>query len=225
MKVENLKKYYGQAQVSLIGLNKQIADSFDSVGAKLAKIGVPANVVSIVGFVIGLLAINFISLQMYAIGLLFILLNRLCDGLDGAIARKAGVTDFGVFLDAVLDYVFYAGVIFAFALADSQQNAVAAAFLLFAFASSACAMLAYAIIAYKNNGKQDFLNNSPFYLCGVAQGSETLVALFLMCMIPGWFMPLAIVFGVLGLVKTLMVAAAAYYNFVIETQKSKKMDK
>lgn len=110
MKAEDLKKYYEQARVSAVRLNKQMTNSFNSFGAKLAKAGIPANAVSIAGFVIGLLAINFISLQMYATGLLFILINRLCDGLDGAIARKTKITDYGVFLDAVLDYVFYAGV-------------------------------------------------------------------------------------------------------------------
>ena len=225
MKAEDLKKYYEQARVSAVRLNKQMTNSFNSFGAKLAKAGIPANAVSIAGFVIGLLAINFISLQMYATGLLFILINRLCDGLDGAIARKTKITDYGVFLDAVLDYVFYAGVIFAFALANPLQNAVAASFFLCAFTSSACPMLAYAVIAYKNSQNRELLNNSPFYLGGVAQGSETLIALVLMCVLPGWFMQLAIVFGVLGLVKALTIVVAAYYNFVIAARKTGKTDK
>ena len=79
-----------------------------------------------------------------------IVLNRLFDAVDGEIARHSKVTEFGVFLDAALDYIFYTGVIFGFALANPWQNAVAASFLLFAFAASACAMLAYAVVAYKD---------------------------------------------------------------------------
>lgn len=77
------------------------------------------------------------------------MLNRFCDGLDGAIARSTKVTDFGVFLDATLDYIFYGGVIFAFALADPAENGLAAACMLFGFAAAGCAMLAYSVVAYK----------------------------------------------------------------------------
>ena len=119
-------------------------------------------------------------------------------------------------MDATLDYTFYAGIIFGFALAYPAQNAVAASFLLFGFTASACAMLAYAVVAYRNNhSKKVDLEQSPFYLGGVAQGFETLTALVILCIVPGWFMPIAIILGCWCLVKALMVVTAAYYNFVI----------
>lgn len=189
---------------------------FDVIGKKLAKSGISANLITVTGFIIGVFAINFLSLEMYGYALACILLNRAFDALDGAIARHSKVTDFGVFLDATLDYIFYAGVIFGFALANPEQNAIAACFLMFAFTSSACAMLAYAVIAYKNNANEKLeLNQSPFYLGGIAQGFETFIALIILCIIPVWFMPIAIILGALSLVKTLSVIAAAYYNFVI----------
>ncbi len=99
-------------------------------GTYLGQIGISANAVSWSGFVIGVFAVNFIAMEMYGWALLAILLNRFCDGLDGAIARSTKVTDFGVFLDATLDYIFYGGVIFAFALADPAENGLAAACML-----------------------------------------------------------------------------------------------
>ena len=189
----------------------------------LAKIGVSANVVSVFGFAIGLFAINFLAMEMYGYALFCILINRAFDALDGAIARHSEVTDFGIFLDAALDYIFYAGVIFGFALANPADNAVAAGFLLFAFTSASCALLAYAVVAYKNNSQEKLnLRQSPFYLGGVAQGFETFVALIILCIIPVWFMPIAIILGVLSLVKALSVIAAAYYNFVIAVKAKKK---
>ena len=107
-------------------------------------------------------------------------------------------------------------VIFGFALAHPAQNAVAAIFLLFGFTSAAAALLSYAVIAYKNNApKLPEVSQSPFYLGGVAQGSETLVALIVLCLIPGLFMPIAIILGCLSFVKALSVIVTAYYNFVI----------
>ena len=222
--LEKVKVYSDQTMSNVSKLSASMRKYMDILASKLAKLGVPANVVSILGFFIGLLAINFISMQVYVWGLVLILVNRLFDGLDGAIARKTKITDYGVFLDAVLDYVFYAGVIFAFALANPTQNAVAAAFLLFAFMSSACALLAYGVVAHKSNQSYELLNNSPFYLGGFAQGFETLLALVLMCILPGWFLQIAIIFGVLGFVKALSIVIAAYYNFVIATKKSGKSD-
>ena len=75
-------------------------------------------------------------------------------------------------------------------------------------------------MAHKSNQNYELLNNSPFYLGGVAQGFETLLALVLMCILPWWFMQIAIIFGVLGFVKALTIVVAAYYNFVIASKKS-----
>ena len=192
---------------------------FNVAGTKLGKIGIKANAVSWVGFGIGLFAVNFLAMEMYGWALVAILLNRFCDGLDGAIARATKVTTFGVFLDATLDYIFYGAVIWGFALGNSD-NAGAASFLMFGFTAAACAMLAYSVVAYKINSKQELnLDNSPFYLGGIAQGSETLVVLILLCLMPKWFVPLAIILGVLSLIKAFSVIVAAYYNFVIMAKK------
>lgn len=224
LKIKEMSKKIAEVSKTLY---YKVYKAFDATGKKLAKMGVSANLISILGFIIGIFAINFLSLEMYGYALLCILLNRVFDAVDGAIARHSEITDFGVFLDAALDYIFYAGVIFGFALANPEQNAIAACFLMFAFASAACAMLAYAVIAYKNNSNEKLeLNQSPFYLGGFAQGFETFIALIILCIIPVWFMPIAIILGALSLVKTLSVVAAAYYNFVIAVRgkKSKRND-
>lgn len=190
-------------------------------GHKLAKIGVSANMVSISGFVIGMLAINFLAMNMYFWALLCILANRIGDALDGAVAKVKGKTAFGVFLDACLDYIFYAGIILGFALADAG-NATAAAFLLFGFTASACAMLAYSTIAYGQKSNADeALSESPFYLGGLAQGAETITVLVILCLIPGWFVPAAGILGCWCLAKTLLVISTAYYNFVIAAKGKK----
>ena len=84
-----------------------------------------------------------------ALALALLLVNRLADGLDGAVARQTRLTDLGGFLDIVLDFIVYAGMVFAFALADPAANALAAAFLLFAFMGTGSSFLAFAIMAAK----------------------------------------------------------------------------
>lgn len=220
-----IKEYLHKGADLCTKLYQRLYKIFDLLGKKLYEMGISANAVTITGFVIGLLAINFLSLEKYNWALLCIILNRIFDALDGAIAKHAQPTDFGIFLDAALDYMFYAGVIFGFALARPEANAIPAVFLLFAFASAACALLAYAVIAYKNNVHEKLpLNQSPFYLGGFAQGSETLIALIVMCILPGLFLPIAIIMGILSFVKALSVIVTAYYSFVIAV-KHKKVNK
>ena len=191
-------------------------------GKELAKNGVSANMISIFGFVVGMMAINFLAMNMYFEALVCIIVNRCCDIMDGAVARNEGVSKFGTFLDTCLDFVFYGGVIFGFALADPYENAVAASFWLFGFAASVIALLAYGVVSNMTNLKKDIaLDGVPFYLGGVAQGVETLVAIVLLCLMPFAFLPVALALGCWCLMKTLIVVSSAYYKLVI-LQKSKK---
>ncbi len=218
-----IKRGFSYMNKSVNALYKKMHKSIEWAGKFLAKQGISANWVSIAGFAVGLLAINFLAMNMYAYALLCILVNRLFDSLDGEIARRSKITDFGIFLDASLDYVFYAGAIFGFALANPMQNAVAASFLLFGFTASACAMLAYAVIAYKNKvSSKVVLDKSPMYFGGFVQGFETFVAIVVMCLLPGWFMEIAIFLGTLCLIKAFGIMATAYYNFVIAAKNNSK---
>lgn len=205
----------------------KISDYFQIAIQKFAKIfaksGISANMITLVGFMVGLLAINFLAIENYGYALICILINRFCDILDGAVAKLNKPTNFGLFFDAALDYIFYAGVIFGFALANSEQNAIAATFLLFAFVSSACVLLAYGIIA--DHQKSDVhmqLNESPFYLGGIAQGFETFATLVILCIVPRLFMPLAVILGIFCFIKAVSVIISAYYVFVIAEKKSSK---
>ena len=216
--INNLISQYNSSDFCLRSkcVRQKCQSLVDFYGKKAAQKGISANMVSILGFSVGMLAINFLAMNMFFWALLCILLNRLFDALDGATAKNKNISDFGVFLDATLDYIFYAGVIFGFALANPMENAVAASFLLFGFSASASAMLAYAVIAYKNSkSKEPDLEQSPFYLGGMAQGFETLTALVVLCIVPIWFLPIAIVLGCWCLVKALMIISAAYFSFVI----------
>lgn len=185
-------------------------------GKWAAKQNISATSVSIFGFVIGMMAINFLAMNMYFEALLCILVNRFCDVLDGAVARNQGESEFGKFIDTALDFIFYGGVIFGFALAD-ENNAQAACFLLFAFMASATTMLTYGIIDQKSADTKA----SPFYLGGLAQGCETLTAFVILCIMPFAFLPIAILLGCWCLLKALIIISRAYYKLNI-VRKSKK---
>mgnify|MGYP002713043617 CR=1 FL=1 len=173
------------------------------LGARLSKAGVTANMVTVAGFFIGLLSVPALALGHPLIALIAIGLNRLSDGLDGAVARHSHPTDAGGYLDIVFDFIFYSAVPFGFALMAPQENALAAAFLIFSFVGTGCSFLAYAIIAAKRGLSTEIRGRKSFYyLGGLTEGAETIALLFAICLLPDWFPILAYVFGGLCWVTT-----------------------
>ena len=175
------------------------------------KIGITANQVTITGFLLGLLALPALAFQQYDWALAFILINRLFDGLDGAIARKQGITDCGGFLDITLDFLFYSMVPFGFVLADPAANAVAGAFLIFAFIGTGSSFLSFAIMASKHNIEcMVYKQKSLYYIGGLTEGTETIACFILFCLFPQHFALIAWVFGTLCWITTATRIWAGY---------------
>ncbi|WP_275288875.1 CDP-alcohol phosphatidyltransferase family protein [Halomonas elongata] len=170
----------------------------------LHQTGCQPHHVTLVAFGIGMLALPLLALEAYVAALVAILLNRLGDGVDGTLARYSGTTsDAGGFLDIGLDFVFYAAVVLGFALADPEANALAAAFLLFAFIGTGTSFLAFAIMAARHGLERPrFPQKAFYYLHGLTEGTETLLAFVAFCVFPSLFAWLALVFGVACLVTT-----------------------
>lgn len=194
-------------------LRKLIDPPLDRVGAALAGAGVHADWVTWAGFALGLCAVPAIAAGAYWVGLGFIILNRLLDGLDGAIARHSAVSDRGAFLDIALDFIFYPAVPFAFALAQ-PAHALAAAFLIFSFIASGSTFLAYAVLAARRGLSTDLRGKKSIYhIGGLTEGSETFIAFALACILPGWFSMVCYVFGILCFVTGGTRIAAAIADF------------
>jgi phosphatidylglycerophosphate synthase len=169
-----------------------IRPAVDALAAPLARAGVQANTVSCVGLGLGLGAALLIANGFFALGGVLIVLSRSCDALDGAIARQTQATDLGGFLDIVFDFVFYASIPLAFALADPAHNALAAAVLLAAFVGPGRSFLAFAVIAAKRNlDNLAYPNKSFYFLGGLTEGFETLACFITMCLWPAYFSELA----------------------------------
>ena len=164
----------------------------------LQSLGLRANQVTVAGFLIGLGAAFLIAGQAYLAGLVAILASRLFDALDGALARLTHATDAGGFLDIALDFLFYASIPLAFAIADPAQNALPAAVLLAAFIGTGSSFLAFAVIAAQRGLKNLAVPDKSFYfLGGLTEATETLAFFAAMCVWPQHFATLAYVFAAL----------------------------
>ena len=179
-------------------LHPRVKPVLNRLVSVLDKPGITPDGLTLTGFAIGVLALPFLALGWYPAALAAIVLNRLLDGLDGALARRRGLTDAGGFLDIALDFLFYALVPFGFALAAPAENALAAAWLLFAFIGTGSSFLAFAALAAKHQiDNPGYAHKSFYYLGGLTEGSETILLLVLSCLFPTCFPWFAWVFGAL----------------------------
>jgi len=174
----------------------KIEPAIDAIGRAIARTGLTANAVTVIAFLLGLAAAGLIAFHAYLFGMIVLLLSRLCDGLDGAVARVKGKTDFGGYLDIVLDFGVYGMIPVGFALADPAMNAVPAAVLVLSFYVNGASFLAFAIMAEKHGlstsqrGEKSF-----FFTTGLAEATETIAVFVLACLFPRWFPWLAWIFA------------------------------
>lgn len=169
-------------------LRRWIGPPLDRVGAWVARCGIGANAVSLLGLAVGVAAVPILAFGHYEAALLAILLNRLLDGLDGAVARHTRPTALGGYLDIVCDMAFYAAIPLGFALAR-PENAVVAAVLLASFVCTCASFLGRAVLA-AGRGERDpgtRGRKSFFYAAGLIEGTETILAFVLFCLFPGIF--------------------------------------
>jgi phosphatidylglycerophosphate synthase len=164
----------------------------------LVRVGIGADAVTWAGFAIGLSAAVCIAQQAFVPGLVLLLVSRLLDGLDGAVARLTQPTDRGAFLDISLDFLFYASIPLAFAWADPGRNALAGATLLAAFVGTGSTFLAFAVLAERRGlSSVAYPNKGLYYLGGLTEATETLLAFAAMCLWPRAFPIIAAGFAVL----------------------------
>lgn len=174
-----------------------------AAAAKLYALGLRADHLTWLGLAFGAFAGFFLLYQYYFMALLFIALNRAADGLDGPLARldsKRG-SDAGAFLDIVFDFFVYAGLPFCMAAGLDDKSAWAAtAFLLFGITLSGISFMAYATIAAKRGHESTAQGQKGFYYAsGLMEGTETVIFLMLMCLLPQIYAVLAGIFGILCL--------------------------
>jgi phosphatidylglycerophosphate synthase len=175
---------------------RQIIDPpLNSLGQQIASFGVSANLVTLVGLGFGIFAAVTIAFGATYLALVPLLLSRLADGLDGAVARATGKTDFGGYLDIVCDFLFYGLVPMAFVWME-PQNAASGAFLLASFYFNGASFLGYAILAEKHGLETKAQGiKSLYYSNGLLEGTETIVFFVLLCLFPSAFPVLAWIFG------------------------------
>lgn len=196
-----------------VALRRLVDPALQGLAGGVAKIGVSANALTIFGAIIGVTAGYCISQGSFAAALVLIVLNRVLDGLDGAIARINGPTDIGGYLDTLADFLFYIAVPVAFAI-WAPDNQLPALFLVASFTLTAVSFLGFAAIAARRRGDMGAHGPKAFiYSTGLIEGGETIAFFLLFCLFPAYFPTLALVFAglcALTVLQRIFVAAKSF---------------
>ncbi len=184
----------------------------DGIAKRAHQVGLRADHLTWAGFFLGLASAGLIATGFFLTSLALLLVSRVLDSLDGAVARQTKPTDRGGFLDITLDFIFYASIPLAFAWQNPAHNALAATTLLFTFMGSSSSFLAYAGIAAKR-GDSPSPRKAILYLGGLTEAFETLLGFALMCLMPQHFAMLAYGFSAMCLVTTVTRIYAGWQAF------------
>ena len=193
-------------------LTKPMVDRCAREGLRL---GWNVDQVTLAASGLGFAAFVLILLGHERLALLPMAFSRLADGMDGAMARITNhQTDRGAFLDIALDFVFYASIPLAFALADPVGRALPAAVLLSCFVVTGTSFLAYATLAAKRGETSTaYPSKGIYYLGGLTEGSETITLFVLCCLWPDWFGVLAYIYAALCAITTATRIKAGWDDF------------
>jgi phosphatidylglycerophosphate synthase len=154
------------------------------------------NLVSLVGFGVGLGCALLLLRGAYLPALLLWALNRVLDGLDGALARHWGrQSDFGGYLDLLLDFAVYALIPLCLALgAPEPQPALLPALgaLLGSFYLNAASWMFLAAVLEKRalGAAARGERTSIAMPTGLVEGTETILFFASFMLLPGALVPL-----------------------------------
>ncbi len=164
-------------------IRARLGPRLDRAAGGLASTGISPGALTATGLLAGVGACVAAATTAWDVALVLWLVNRLLDGLDGALARRRGATELGGLLDFVADFVVYAGFVVGVAIADPSAR-LACVVLLATYLVNNVALLSFSSMIERlglSFGDERALRLTT----GLAEGAETIVVYTLFCLLPG----------------------------------------
>jgi phosphatidylglycerophosphate synthase len=173
-----------------------VKDGLFAPAARLLH-NVPPWLFTLAGLLVGVATAVLLWQQQYGWGIALWLVNRICDGLDGAIARHSGSqSDLGGYLDIVVDFVVYALIPVGLAAGVSATAVTATlVFLLCTYYVNAASWMYLAAILEKRRITHPARLTTVAMPPGIIGGTETILFYIAFMLFPAY---LAWLFGLMG---------------------------
>lgn len=161
-------------------------------------------VLTLVGLVFGILSAAAVALGAPIVGLILWMVNRVIDGLDGAVARLTGSqTDFGGYLDMMSDVTVYAALAIAMAVGQSNPVWIAAGVLLASFYINITSWTLLSTMLEKRVLSEGKPRATSMHMqAGLLEGTETIVFYAVMIAVPSMRFALMLVMAAAALFST-----------------------
>ena len=201
-------------------IQRLIQKPLSFLGKFLLKIFQP-NHITFIGFFFGIMMCFLIFIHSYFLAILFLFLNRLCDGLDGVMARQTSPSPLGAYLDIILDFIIYAAFVLVFSL-ENEINLLTGVLLLFSYICTGTTFLTQAIIqpqldySQQQDNVEDEIPKSFIYASGLIEGTETIFFMFLCLIMPKAFPILGFLFSVMCLITAIARVIIFYKKYKIK---------
>ena len=170
-------------------------------------------------FALGCAAAAFVAYGYRIPSLILWIVSRICDGLDGAVARHKGTqSNFGGYVDFMLDVVVYTLLPLAAATAANDPSIYRVTALLFAaYYLNAVSWLTISALLEKQRHTAPLSphQHAPTSLrmpTGIMEGAETIVLYGLICILPHHLPLLFIIGAVLAFGGTIQRGLWVFYN-------------
>ncbi len=176
-------------------VRRVLAPALDATAGLLDRTGVTPLALTAAGWAVGVAACVSAGTGHWTLALVLWLVNRLLDGLDGAVARRRTATDLGGFLDIVADFSIYVGFVVAVGI-ERPEARIACLVLVAAYYVSGTAFLALSSILERRGEDQQVADGrSLLFVGGVAEGTETVLAYVAFCLMPQYAEQIAWIFA------------------------------
>jgi phosphatidylglycerophosphate synthase len=157
--------------------------------------------ITFMAFMVGLIGVWLLVIKQYNLGLIFWLLNRILDGLDGTVARQNKLqSDLGGYLDIVTDFVIYALIPIALVFSDpTAPRYLSLAILLATFYVNAASwMYLAAILEKRAQGSAARGEMTTVTMpAGLIGGAETIIFYCLFLLFPAYIASLFVTMSLL----------------------------
>lgn len=168
---------------------------------------VSPTAVTVVGLIAGLAAAVTAAASHWTPATVLWIVNRLLDGLDGALARATGSgSDAGGYMDILADFVVYAAIPLGIAAGASQAAVWPAAAVLLATCYVNAASWMYLAAILEKRGRYESRRTAVAMPRGFVEGAETIVAYTIALLLPRYA---AIVFWLLAVLVLLTATRRA----------------
>ncbi len=137
------------------------------------RAGGTATQVTALAWLLGVGSCVALARSMWTLAIVLWLLNRTLDGVDGALARRQGPTEWGGLLDLLADFSIYAGFLLGLAIAVPDVRLPALALLSSYYLSGAVLLATSSLLARREEDPPD--GRSLHLRGGLAEGTETIL--------------------------------------------------